>query len=337
MAERTPLYMDINDVYSGDELGMPNRDAWAEGVLATNALKVSQAGTPGLSVNIAAGAAWVLGDTDTTFQPCYRVINDAVVNKGISPDPSLARKVLVVAQITDQAFSGSGRKWDIVAIHGTPNASPVLPATPASALPLASIAVAGGATSIVDANITDLRYSAAPRIPRLGASTIPPANPQDGDTWLYPVSEGILWNFRYNAGSSSAFKWEFLGGSPDYAVVETGESTLSTTYTDLPTVGPSITVARAGIYMLTIGATVEPNASASGATAALFQNAVQTVYNVQGFTANGGNTVFGPAARTLRTTIAAGDVMKLRYVSGSASVNATFFQRFITLTPVRIS
>lgn len=161
MAERTPLFMDINEEYSGDELALPYRDLISEGVVGAGALAVSETGTPGLSVDVAAGAAWVLGDTDTDFQPCYRVFNDAVVNKGISPDASLPRKVLVVAQISDETFTGSGREWNIVAIHGTPDASPALPATPDSALPLASIDVDAGATSIVDADITDMREQAA--------------------------------------------------------------------------------------------------------------------------------------------------------------------------------
>jgi len=45
-------------------------------------------------------------------------------------------------------------------IAGTPASSPVLPACPLNAMPLAQIAVANGAASIVNANITDLRATA---------------------------------------------------------------------------------------------------------------------------------------------------------------------------------
>lgn len=161
MAELTPLYMDISGVYSGDELGLPYRDIMSEGVVGANDLLVAQrASGANLSVDVAAGAAWVLGDTDTNAQPCYRVRNDAVVNKGITPDPSNPRKVIIVAQVTDATFSGATRVWAVTAIHGTPAASPVEPALPASALKLAVITVPAAAASIVNANIADARVRA---------------------------------------------------------------------------------------------------------------------------------------------------------------------------------
>lgn len=159
MAERNPpLYMDVADVYSGDELGLPYRDIIGEGVVGAASLAVS-AGT-GNTINVAAGPAWVLGDTDPNFQPCYRVYNDAVVNRGINPDPANPRKVLVVAQITDQPFAGVGRLWAITAIHGTPAAAPAEPALPASALPLALIDVPANAASSAAYTITDRRVTA---------------------------------------------------------------------------------------------------------------------------------------------------------------------------------
>lgn len=159
MAELTPLYMDIDGVYSGDELGLPWRDVVGEGIAGSgslgSALQVS-AGS-GNSVNIGAGYCWIVGDTDSVRQPTYRCINDAVVNRGITPDGSNPRRVLVVAQITDEAFAGTGRKWEILAIHGTPAASPVVPAVPASAIPLAEILVPAGAASSAGYTITDRR------------------------------------------------------------------------------------------------------------------------------------------------------------------------------------
>lgn len=158
MAELTPLYMDISGVYSGDELGLPYRDLVAEGIVGENDLLVSErAAGADLSVDVAAGAAWVLGDTNEDAQPIYRVRNDAVVNLGISPDPSNPRIVSIIAQITDETFAGSGREWELQALHGTPAGSPVAPTLPDSALLLASVAVDAGATTVVDADITDAR------------------------------------------------------------------------------------------------------------------------------------------------------------------------------------
>lgn len=158
MAELTPLFMDINGVYSGDELGLPLRDLIGEGILGATDLAV--AAGAGNSVDIAAGSCYVTGDTNTTRQPTYRCLNDAVVNKGISPDGANPRRVLVVAQITDEAFAGTGRKWEIVTIHGTPAAAPVVPAVPASAIPLAEILVPAAAASSGVYTITDRRQRA---------------------------------------------------------------------------------------------------------------------------------------------------------------------------------
>jgi hypothetical protein len=166
MTTRTPLFMDVNSTYSGDELALPYKDIVKEGVIGLgvakgNGLKVSQrAAGANLSVDVAAGACYVKGDTSPALQPTYRCYNDAVVNLGITPDTVNPRYVSIIAQVTDEGFAGSGRKWDLVALHGTPAGSPVAPATPDSALLLAVILVVQNATSITDAVILDQRREA---------------------------------------------------------------------------------------------------------------------------------------------------------------------------------
>jgi hypothetical protein len=160
-AERNPpLFMDVSSAYSGDELGLPYRDIVGEGIVAVTDLAVTgQAGAN--SVNIAKGAAWVVGDTNVDLQPTYRVFNDAIVNLGISPDPALARRVHVIGQVVDQGFAGSGRVWSLQALHGTPNAAPVLPALPASAISLANVLVPAAAATSGVYTFTDTRARAA--------------------------------------------------------------------------------------------------------------------------------------------------------------------------------
>lgn len=159
-AERNPpLFMDVSSAYSGDELGLPYRDIMGQGiVLAADLAVTGQAGAN--SVNIAKGSCWVVGDTNTDLQPTYRMFNDAIVNLGISPDPAQPRRVRIVGQVTDQGFAGSGRLWALQALHGTPAASPVLPAEPASAISLADILVPAAAATSAAYTITDLRSRA---------------------------------------------------------------------------------------------------------------------------------------------------------------------------------
>jgi hypothetical protein len=47
----------------------------------------------------------------------------------------------------------------------------------------------------------------------------PPASPRERDIWVATAvdANGTRWMFQYNAGSASAFKWEFVGGNESYA------------------------------------------------------------------------------------------------------------------------
>jgi hypothetical protein len=87
--------------------------------------------------------------------------------------------------------------------------------------------------------------------------TTPPASPQDGDLWqcVADAAAGVNWLFRYNAGSASAYKWEYIGGVPIRAFQGANDNTNSTTYTALATPGPSVAIPRPGDYdiMLAFG------------------------------------------------------------------------------------
>jgi microcystin-dependent protein len=163
MAEVSPpLFTDTNNVYSGDEFGLPYRDIMGEGIVEVGDLAVSQrAAGANLSVDIAAGACWVKGDADLNAQPTYRCRNNSVVNLAITPDASNPRIVRIVAEVLDTTFDGSGsRLWRLRAIHGTPAGSPVAPALPSTAISLATIAVTAGDADITSGQITDLRTRA---------------------------------------------------------------------------------------------------------------------------------------------------------------------------------
>ena len=83
-----------------------------------------------------------------------------------------------------------------------------------------------------------------------------PSTPYDGQIIYYQAdaANGVIWQLRYNASSSSAYKWEFISGASLYNIVGSNvygswESYNSLTYGNLATVGPSITVPLAGDYM----------------------------------------------------------------------------------------
>jgi hypothetical protein len=118
---------------------------------------VTQAGSPNMTVLVGAGMASIPG-TESTNQGNYIVHNDASLTLSISAaHGSLARIDLVVINIRDTVYSGADNDSQCQVVTGTPASSPVAPAAPNNSIILAQVAVGAGVTSIVTANITDLR------------------------------------------------------------------------------------------------------------------------------------------------------------------------------------
>ena len=139
------------------------------GVVDAGGYAVAQNGTPNMSVNCAAGRAWVPGNQignigGTTFntQGQYFVLNDATVNVPIAAsNPTNPRIDIVVLQVLDAQYSGSSNLAQLAVVTGTPAVTPVAPAAPSNSITLAQVAVAANATSIATGNLTDTRtYSA---------------------------------------------------------------------------------------------------------------------------------------------------------------------------------
>lgn len=143
------------------------------GILLDADLAVSQhAGTANMSVDIAGGRCFLVG-SEFTYQGSYLCENRGVATVGVSAaDAVNARNDLVVARVQESYYSGATNAWALQVIAGTPSGSPVDPAVPVSSITLARIVVAANATSIVNANITDLRSRwDSWRKPRLASAT----------------------------------------------------------------------------------------------------------------------------------------------------------------------
>ena len=125
-------------------------------------LKVSQRGAgANMSVDIANGKCAILG-SEGTYQGIYLCDNRGVQNVVVTAaHATSARLDRVVAKVQDAAYSGATNVWSLAVVAGTPSAVPALPAEPSNSFTLATISVAAAATSIVTANITDVRKYAA--------------------------------------------------------------------------------------------------------------------------------------------------------------------------------
>jgi len=147
------------------------------------------------------------------------------------------------------------------------------------------------------------------------------------------------WRLRYNQFSSSAYKWEFVGG-PALGVQQVADQTLAgnDTWGDLATVGPSITAPRAGQYLISAGCGV-------------YNTAAACIAQYVGVTIGAGTPAFPFTAATAVPaagqgywmgiqpstpfTAAAGDSIRMRYrvYTGTGSFNS----RVLSITPVRVS
>lgn len=130
----------------------------SQGVADYGSLVVAQSATPGMSVQIAAGHALIAG-TQTATQGFYIAYNDGATTVAIATaNPTNPRIDRIVVAVQDAYYGGTANNQVLFqAITGTPASSPVPPSAPDNSITLAYVAVSAGATSIVNANITDTR------------------------------------------------------------------------------------------------------------------------------------------------------------------------------------
>lgn len=156
-------------------------------------------------------------------------------------------------------------------------------------------------------------------------STVP-GSPVDGQELYYQAdaTNGIHWHMRFRSGSPNTHKWEYLGGP---AMVASGtasapNSTAVGTYIALPS-GPTITIARAGIYEVGINLDARLTAAialmeahyrvetSAGAVVTAAGRVASTIFTAQ----NAGQTI---APRWRTNTIAASTIIRI----GVATTNA---------------
>lgn len=127
------------------------------GIVDTPDLAVTENGTPNMTVNVASGQVVIPG-TQATYQGSYILENRGALNVALAAaDATNPRKDLIVAKVQDAAYSGASNIFSIVAVTGTPAASPAEPAMPANAWQLALVDIPANDTAITNSQITDRR------------------------------------------------------------------------------------------------------------------------------------------------------------------------------------
>jgi len=134
-------------------------------------LVIQRAQGANMSVDVAAGLAFIQGDT-VAGQGVYQATFDAT-NLAIAAAPASNSRIdLIVARVSDRQVVGgatSGRSVEV--LTGASAATPVAPALPNTAIALAKVTVSAGSTSITNGNITDLRSPVTSGSGAVGTST----------------------------------------------------------------------------------------------------------------------------------------------------------------------
>lgn len=185
----------------------------SSGVGSATDYAVTQNATPNLTVQVAAGDAYV-----TCYNAgggLYHVFNDGTQSAVITAaHATLPRRDLVVVRVRDIEQSGATDTADVFVVAGTASATPVDPSLPAGAsyLTLARVAVAAAATTITSANITDLRtYAHTAGGVQVVTSGTRPASAYEGqqvyetDTDRVVTWDGTAWQTSAQLGAWTAF------------------------------------------------------------------------------------------------------------------------------------
>lgn len=166
MALRTPELLDTK-TYAFAKVRQMMADQGGgiqEGVVNAGDYLVTQRGAgANMSVDVAAGQAWIQGD-DVAYQGLYHMTNDATINAAVSAaHATLPRLDQIVARIYDSTVTGVSDTPTIEVIAGTATSGATLDnrtgaaSLPNGAMRIADVLVPAAAGSIVTANIRDRR------------------------------------------------------------------------------------------------------------------------------------------------------------------------------------
>ena len=180
-----------------------------------------------------------------------------------------------------------------------------------------------------------------PQGPVLGpplASSLP-GSPYDGQEirFVADATNGIIWHLRYRSASSSAYKWEFVGGSSLLTMIDTDETITSDgTWRDATTLGPDVTIPLAGDYIYELSVSLRSTAAAATMNAGVSlgagnQPAAANTIWVSGLTAG-----WGMSTHMLSkiSALSAAQLLRTRYTCNTGTCSIRL--RKLLVTPVRV-
>lgn len=185
--------------------------------------------------------------------------------------------------------------------------------------------------------------SAPSRIAPTYVSSLP-ASPTDGQEVYYNAGSGTVWHFRYNASSSSPYKWEFIGG-PGLITQDSATRSASTTsgaWGGIDANDPQLTVPLAGEWLVEHQARLSVSSGAAtmctgvriGAAPAEAGSNDQLTACEYETIATAAQT---PRGRGVVTIPSSNTALRQRYVQNSGTVTFTRQMSSLGATPVRVA
>ena len=169
-----------------------------------------------------------------------------------------------------------------------------------------------------------------------------PASPTDGleVLWLVDAAAGLIWHLKYRAAATGANKWEFVGGFPlagyggpgiTASIPQNGWNFFPGDFT--------IAVPRAGVYLVTFGATVQPLVASAtgwlGVAVGATSPTIDGVRSVGGYHPVSAGRV--PYHGTFVDSLPAGVNLALQMRQAAPTQNFSASGRFISILPRQIA
>lgn len=308
-------------------------DAWQPGVTAERFGDLVVGSTT--QVTVKKGVFYVL-DPSSILTRCEQVA-DTVLGAIPAASASNFRLDQLVVDYTGAVSRLEGTQGTTVTLDNRTGAASI----PAGSMLLWDLLVSSSGVTL--ANAWDRRTWAAPGATAV-TTTLPVPITGRECFYLADATNGVVWHLKARRNNpdgsrnTSAYRWEYQGGPPLIAEIDTDQSMTSATYVDLATAGPSVTVPLAGDYDVQASANIYTGTAgqgyfsfAIGATAPLDVDAA----GVAGPTAANFN-LSSPVSRRRKTAIAASAVIKMQYRTTTAGSTINYRWRRLAVWPVRV-
>jgi len=328
----------------------------SEGAIGLGSLRVSQrAAGANFSVDVAAGFCVIQGD-DVALQGKYLCQADAVENLAIPSPPASGSMIhRVIARVKDKTHNGTWTtyEWTLEVLPdlGLGAGTPALPDT---AITLALVTVASGATNVVDGNISNQPVNAflwPTRPHQVGSDAARPPNPalfeRVGRTDKAPIEQvwdGAVW--RLDASAALLFKERTSDLSRTSTTTLADDTELTTTllagtvYKFDALLLYTASTAGDFQFQFVVPAGGSLNAAAhalpSGSTGASGVVSLDRMVESAAFIGGGSGTTVMTARVFGKVWSNAGGTFKLQWAQGTSDGTATILKQnsFMTLIPI---